>query len=84
MGKRKLNWEYDESGTKCFVTSAAGIHFSLFLSLEPGNDLPYYLDRGFGQRIGRYETWEEADAAAWAIVEPVAKKLKAELEALGI
>ena len=81
--KRKLKWEYDESGTKGYFASVGSKHFWLYLFLDD-RPKPFILDCPRYVRIGEYATWEEADAAAWAIAEPYAKKLKAELEELGV
>ena len=80
--KRKLNWKYDETGTKCFVASLAGMHFWLYLCLDD-RPKPYILDCPRYVRVGEYASWEEVEAAAIEHARPAAKKAKAELKAAG-
>jgi hypothetical protein len=74
-----MNWEYCECGCHGHEASAGVLHFWLFNDLK-GN---FYLHRGHGwlsPRIGRFKTWEEAEAKAVEVVNSEIIKLQSALK----
>ena len=70
-----MRWEYCECGCHGHESGAGGTYFWLYNDLK-GN-LTLYRGHGFyGEKLGTYKEWEDADNKANEIMEQAIKKMK--------